>query len=482
MTGSRAYAVLAAILLAACAASAAWAGPPADLLRAVGVPAGRTGQAGDMEALQTDLSWIGLHEGQISGTLDAATRASGARFQASIGRPATGVLDGTERRLLRERAARVEAAAGFRSQRVEWVGVRLDVPAAFYGRPEIDHVNREDVLFEGTDTARSRIALRRYDRRASAETWLRVFSESATKDDGQILARGSSGAYLYVVSVRDGRRRYVIGHAVGDELRTLDITLAEDEAVYMRPVIGHMIASFEPRDGPGVPEAAIGQRLRDGDYPGGRDLPEWQRTMMGNGSGSVVSTDGHVLTNHHVVSGCTRVTANGSAAILIGTDIRLDLALLRVPDLVGRRPVRFSERPAQLGDEILVLGYPVFSLSPALNATYGIVSSPVGLEGDRTNVQITAPVQPGNSGGPVLSIGGAQVAVVASKVTSALREARNIENIGWVVRGIEAERFLERFDVRVLRSRNSFERPPGALSDQLRDWRRFVVRIECHAS
>jgi S1-C subfamily serine protease len=209
-------------------------------------------------------------------------------------------------------------------------------------------------------------------------------------------------------------------------------------------------------------------------------MPEWQRTMIGNGSGSLVSTAGHVLTNHHVVSGCARLTVNGSGAALLGSDIRLDLALLRVPGLSGRTPVRFAERPAQLGDEIFVLGYPVFSLSPALNATDGIVSSPVGLEGDRTNIQITAPVQPGNSGGPVLSVGGAQVAVVASKVTSELRDRQNIENIGWVIRGAEAEAFLRRFDVRPLRAGDGFRRPDGPLSEQMREWRRFVVRIECH--
>ena len=74
------------------------------------------------------------------------------------------------------------------------------------------------------------------------------------------------------------------------------------------------------------------------------------------------------------------------------------------------------------------MGFPVFDVSQSINITDGIVSSTVGLRGDRTHVQITAPVQPGNSGGPVLDRHGAQVAVVVSKVGDVTRAS---SSAGW---------------------------------------------------
>ncbi len=103
----------------------------------------------------------------------------------------------------------------------------------------------------------------------------------------------------------------------------------------------------------------------------------------------------------------------------------------------------------------------------------------LGCRGDRSQIQITAPVQPGNSGGPVLDQHGAQIAVVVSKVSTTLQLRRNIENIAWVIRAREALTFMKRFGVSPIEtSRSASQLEP--IQDRIVDWRQQTVRIECH--
>ena len=109
----------------------------------------------------------------------------------------------------------------------------------------------------------------------------------------------------------------------------------------------------------------------------------------------------------------------------------------------------------QPGEKVISIGYPVFSLTQAQNVTDGIISSPYGMEGDLLHMQVTAPIQPGNSGGPVLDAHGRQVAVVVAKPSEAARSSRSIENVAWVIRGEVAIDFLERYGIRFIRDRGS---------------------------
>jgi hypothetical protein len=144
-----------------------------------------------------------------------------------------------------------------------------------------------------------------------------------------------------------------------------------------------------------------------------------------SGTGFAVGNGNSVLTNFHVVDGCKSVRiANLGAGQIKILDRRNDIAVIQ-PDRPVTGPLRFrSADQLKPGEEIIVIGFPLKGLlSSAPTVTTGIVSSLAGLRDDRTRFQISAPVQPGNSGGPVLDRAGNVVGMVVSKL-NVLRIAR----------------------------------------------------------
>ena len=131
----------------------------------------------------------------------------------------------------------------------------------------------------------------------------------------------------------------------------------------------------------------------------------------GSGTGFVVGHAGDVITNNHVVASCreTKIEHAGKkvAARVIATDPGSDLALLRLPDPVDTAASFRKADPPKPGEAVLVIGYPLHGLlSSEASVTTGIVSALAGVRNDPKQLQITAPVQPGNSGGPLVDAGG----------------------------------------------------------------------------
>src|SRR2546425_2640292 len=170
-----------------------------------------------------------------------------------------------------------------------------------------------------------------------------------------------------------------------------------------------------------------------------------------SGTGFVVSRHGHVLTNHHVIEGCTtvRATTEGRKQPLtvVGTDAGNDLALLKLPS-PSPNIARFREgRNIRAGDGVVVVGFPLHGLlASEANVTTGAVSALAGIGDDTRFLQITAPVQPGNSGGPLLDQSGNIVGVVVSKL-NAMKIAKLTgdisQNINFAINGAVAKSFLD---------------------------------------
>ena len=169
------------------------------------------------------------------------------------------------------------------------------------------------------------------------------------------------------------------------------------------------------------------------------------------GSGFVIAA-GTVMTNAHVVRGCTRMTARNAAGQIVTARIRAadpgrDLAILTVPADFGP-PLSFRETPpVQLGESVITYGFPLTGLlSSGPTLTTGSISALSGLRDNPAQFQISAPVQPGNSGGPLLDAQGNVVGIVTSKLNAAevakMTGGDIPQNVNFAVKASEALAFL----------------------------------------
>ena len=140
-----------------------------------------------------------------------------------------------------------------------------------------------------------------------------------------------------------------------------------------------------------------------------------------DGTGFAVGADGYVLTNFHVVDGCARLEVGDGAerdrlARVVATDPWKDLALLKT-DRRFRSVARFRSEGVRLGEQVMVAGFPLrHVVSTSFTVTVGIVSALAGVDDNGDEIQISAQVQPGNSGGPLLDRAGRVIGVVSAQV------------------------------------------------------------------
>ncbi len=140
------------------------------------------------------------------------------------------------------------------------------------------------------------------------------------------------------------------------------------------------------------------------------------RKFEAAGSGFIISSDGYVVTNNHVVNDATKITVvmdDGEQhnATLIGTDPRTDLALLKIDDAMDMPYVNFADTEPRVGDWVVAVGNP-FGLGGSVTA--GIVSARGrDISGSQTGdfLQIDAAINRGNSGGPAFDLHGQVVGV-----------------------------------------------------------------------
>src|SRR5579872_2122092 len=154
----------------------------------------------------------------------------------------------------------------------------------------------------------------------------------------------------------------------------------------------------------------------DGDEDQQRQMPQQHQTLVGEGSGFFISPDGYAVTNNHVVDHAKSVqvtTDDGSiyTAKVIGTDPKTDLALIKVDGKSNFPYVQFAQHEPRVGDWVIAVGNP-FGLGGTVTA--GIVSAQgrnIGAGPYDDYIQIDAPINKGNSGGPAFDVDGNVIGV-----------------------------------------------------------------------
>lgn len=202
-----------------------------------------------------------------------------------------------------------------------------------------------------------------------------------------------------------------------------------------------------------------------------------------SGTGFFVSDRGHMLTNNHVVAGCraltvTQVGESGVPAQLVARDPTNDLALLKVEAKPKAVPALATR--VRVGDNIFVYGFPLSGLLASEgNFTAGTITAAAGLADDTRMMQISAPVQPGNSGGPVLDQSGNVVGVVVSKldaltVASAVKDVP--QNVNFGIKSAIAQNFLDANGIEARIPARDKGLAASAVADLAKS---FTARVEC---
>jgi len=163
--------------------------------------------------------------------------------------------------------------------------------------------------------------------------------------------------------------------------------------------------------------------------------------IVSSGTGYAISSAGHIATNYHVINGANSIRIRGingdfsksyKATVLID-DKNNDLSIIKITDpsftTLGTLPYIISGRSTEVGSNIFVLGYPLrATMGDEVKLTNGIISSKSGFQGDITSYQISAPVQPGNSGGPLFDDRGNVIGTINAKHAGAESVSYAVKN------------------------------------------------------
>jgi S1-C subfamily serine protease len=227
------------------------------------------------------------------------------------------------------------------------------------------------------------------------------------------------------------------------------------------------------------------QRIAQGPpAPEAKPAPKPVARGSTSGSGIIVS-EGQVLTNHHVVNECDAheiIDGNNTVhkATLQASDTQRDLALLNVDKRFSHIARVRSEATPKLGEAITVVGYPLVNvLGSNPTVGFGHVSSTTGIRNNPAQMQISVPIQRGNSGGPVFDQSGNVIGVVVSKL-DALKMAASAgdlpQNVNFAIRGEVMRLFLENNQVNFPVSRSNTKLENTDIASQ---GAAVTVRVRC---
>lgn len=182
-----------------------------------------------------------------------------------------------------------------------------------------------------------------------------------------------------------------------------------------------------------------------------------EKSMATSGTGFFITRDGYIVTNYHVienardgnikVSGIDEDYSKSYKAQVEISDKQNDLAILRIVDSaytpIANIPYAFRFTTSDVGEDCFVLGYPLIStMGKEIKLTNGIISSKTGYESSIAQYQISAPVQPGNSGGPLFDKSGNVIGIVQAKHTEA-------ENAGYAIKASYMKNLVELLPVSI---------------------------------
>lgn len=202
-----------------------------------------------------------------------------------------------------------------------------------------------------------------------------------------------------------------------------------------------------------------------------------------SGTGFALSSDGLIVTNYHVVNGSSNIKVRGVkgdfskvySAKILAEDKNNDLVVLKIEDekftSLGTLPYTIKNTTSEVGKDVFALGYPLrATMGDEVKLTNGIISSKTGFQGDITSYQVSVPIQPGNSGGPLFDSKGNVIGIINAK-------HKGTDNVSYAIKSSYLFNLFQVMDKQpVLPKTNTIS--AKNLSDQVKYVKEFVYIIE----
>lgn len=248
------------------------------------------------------------------------------------------------------------------------------------------------------------------------------------------------GTYSGIRDWRIGEIKAKIEPASTDEIVTISWTMSNkmDTKKFIGQVKANSLIEFKLLD-----ENAfmykVYPKIDNTNTASKTNIDGWQ----GNGSGVIISKSGYIITNHHVIEDVNKIEVefnnNGKVqkfnAEIVQSDKVNDLAIIKIFDInfdgVDQPPFNFNIRSSDVGTKVYAYGYPMALtvMGKEIKITDGIISSKSGYDGDITTYQISAPIQSGNSGGPLFDDKGNLIGINSSGLSKDVAD-----NVGYAIK------------------------------------------------
>ena len=215
-------------------------------------------------------------------------------------------------------------------------------------------------------------------------------------------------------------------------------------------------------------------------------------SRVSQGTGFFVSKDGYLITNEHVVESCQKIdaiTVSGQRIPLRTLRVSKtdDLALLKSTGSVNLGAIATFRESAKInqGEAIVAYGFPLGGLlASAGNVTTGNVTALAGLRDDGRHIQISAPIQPGNSGGPLVDANGLLVGVIVSKL-DAIKVANVTsdipQNVNFAIKASAVINIMDASSVKyeVKKPWQTMLQRGQSVETATNELKKYTVKVEC---
>ena len=404
--------------------------------------------------VQLCLVAAGYQVGLIDPKIDDGEFAAIRRFQAAHGFEQTAILDRAQFKALVEDASPALKAWKLRRTLLPQTGIAMWIPAGF------DVRQSNDPLGPRYEAPGDKLLLNlTYLKNSSLDAAYSGFMKMIKSGNGQISYNKLQKNTIFYIQAFAKERLFSTMYVpdrknLSGYFMTVDISEQKLFGRRLEIVVASSFFMSVARET--IPSPDIQDIFRDDDEKadqkvGATDTSQAQNEPeQSSGTGIVLNAAGDVLTNAHVVDGCRELTVlQGTVpttAIVVAVDKANDLAVVRSKPSAATYPnFRIG---ARLGESVAAFGYPLSGLlASSGNFTLGNITALSGMGDDSRFIQVSTPVQPGNSGGPLLDANGNLVGIISSGLNAlAVMQVSGgdiPQNVNFAIKASVAMTFLE---------------------------------------